>query len=123
ERLRLLIDGALDYAIFTMNREGVIDSWNPGAERMFAYRADEIIGRHVEVLFSAEDRAAGVPRRELGQARENGRATDERFYVRKNGTRFYSSGTTIKLGEALGFAKIARDLSTPQEAAEALRLV
>jgi len=123
ERLRLLIDGAIDYAIFTMNGDGVIDSWNPGAERMFGYRADEIVGRHAEVLFSAEDRAGDVPRRELTQARESGRATGERFQVRKNGSRFHCSGTTIKLGEAFGFAKIARDLSTPQQAAEALRLV
>jgi two-component system, chemotaxis family, CheB/CheR fusion protein len=123
ERLRLLIDGALDYAIFTMNDEGVIDLWNPGAERMFGYRADEIVGRHVEVLFTTEDRAADVPRRELRHAREHGRAADERFHVRKNGSRFYCSGTTIKLGEAFGFAKIARDLSTHQQAAEALRLV
>ncbi len=123
ERLRLLIDGAIDYAIFTMNGDGMIDSWNPGAERMFGYRAEEIVGRHVEMLFSAEDRAADVPRRELEQARENGRATEERFYVRKNGTRFSCSAITIKLGEAFGFAKIARDLSTPHEAAEALRLV
>ena len=106
-----------------MNDEGVIDLWNPGAERMFGYRADEIVGRHVEVLFTTEDRAADVPRRELRHAREHGRAADERFHVRKNATRFYCSGTAIKLGEAFGFAKIARDLSTHQQAAEALRLV
>jgi signal transduction histidine kinase len=81
------------------------------------------VGRHVEVLFTTEDRAADVPRRELRHAREHGRAADERFHVRKNGSRFYCSGTTIKLGEAFGFAKIARDLSTHQQAAEALRLV
>jgi two-component system CheB/CheR fusion protein len=123
ERLRLLIDGAIDYAIFTMGADGVIDSWNRGAERMFGYRADEIIRQHVELLFTAEDRAADVPRRELKQAYEKGRAADERFQVRKDGTRFYCSGTAIKLGESLGFAKIARDLSIQQQAAEALRIV
>ena len=65
ERLRLLIDGALEYAIFTMSSEGVIDSWNSGAQRMFQYSADEAIGQNVEMLFTAEDRAAGVPAREL----------------------------------------------------------
>jgi two-component system CheB/CheR fusion protein len=123
ERLRLLIDGAIDYAIFTMSAEGMIDSWNPGAERVFGYRADEIVGRHFELLFTAEDRAADVPRRELTQAFEKSRAADERFHVRKDGSRFYCSGTTIKLGESLGFAKIARDLSAQQQAADALRIV
>jgi two-component system CheB/CheR fusion protein len=123
ERLRLLIEGAIDYAIFTMGAAGLIDLWNPGAERMFGYRADEIVGRHFELLFTAEDRAAGVPGRELKQAYEHGRAADERFHVRQDGRRFYCSGTTMKLGESLGFAKIARDLSTQQQAAEALRIV
>jgi PAS domain S-box-containing protein len=123
ERLRLLIEGATDYAIFTMSRDGTIDSWNPGAERMFGYRSSEIVGQHVEVLFTAEDRAAKVPRQELEQAYETGRAADERFHVRRDGTRFYCSGSTLRLGEALGFAKIARDLSTQQQAAEALRVV
>ena len=123
ERLRLLIDGALEYAIFTMSSEGVIDSWNSGAQRMFQYSADEAIGQNVEMLFTAEDRAAGVPARELGQAYETGSAADERFHVRKDGSRFYCSGTALRLGESLGFAKIARDLSTQQQAADALRLV
>jgi two-component system CheB/CheR fusion protein len=123
ERLRLLIDGAIDYAIFTMSTDGVIDSWNPGAERLFGYGAHEIIGHHFELLFTADDRAADVPRRELKQASDEGRAADERFHVRKDGSRFYCSGATIKLGETLGFAKIARDLSTQQQAADALRIV
>jgi two-component system, chemotaxis family, CheB/CheR fusion protein len=123
ERLRLLVDGATDYAIFTMTSDGVIDSWNLGAERMFGYTADSIVGKHFEVLFTAEDRAGDVPHRELLTAQESGRAADERFHVRRDGSRFYCSGTTIRLGETLGFAKIARDLSVQQQAAEALRVV
>ena len=123
ERLRLLIDGAIDYAIFTMSSDGTIDSWNSGAERMFYYRAEESVGQHFEILFTAEDRAAGVPARELQTARDQGRAADERFHVRHDGSRFYCSGVTIRLGESLGFAKIARDLSVQQQAAEALRVV
>ena len=123
ERLRLLIDGAFEYAIFTMSGEGIIDSWNSGAQRMFQYTADEAIGRHAEVLFTAEDRAAGVPARALAQAYETGATSDERFHVRKDGSRFYCSGTVLRLGESLGFATIARDLSTQQQAADALRLV
>jgi two-component system CheB/CheR fusion protein len=123
ERLRLLIEGATDYAIFTMSRAGTIDSWNSGAQRLFQYSADEAIGQNVEVLFTAEDRSAGVPARDLAQAYETGSAADERHHVRKDGSRFYCSGTTLRLGETLGFAKIARDLSTQQQAADALRLV
>jgi two-component system CheB/CheR fusion protein len=123
ERLRLLVEGASEYAIFTMGSEGVIDSWNPGAERMFGYRADEIVGRHVEVLFTTDDRVAGAPAQELEVAYQNGRSSDDRFHVRKDGTRFFCSGSTIRLGERLGFAKIARDLSVQQQAAEAIRVV
>ena len=123
ERLRLLVDGALDYAIFTMSGEGIIDSWNSGAQRMFQYSADEAIGQHLDTLFTAEDRVAGVPARELAQAYGTGSASQERFHVRKDGSRFYCSGTTLRLGESLGFATIARDLSTQQQAADALRLV
>ena len=123
ERLRLLIEGAVDYAIFTMRPDGTIDSWNPGAQRMFRYDAEEIIGSHVEVLFTAEDRADHVPEKELRKAYETGRAADERFHVRRDGARFYCSGTTIRLGQSLGFAKIARDLSSQQQAADALKIV
>jgi two-component system, chemotaxis family, CheB/CheR fusion protein len=123
DRLRLLIDGATEYAIFTMTNTGEIDSWNSGAERMFGYRADEIIGQNVETLFTPEDRAAGVPAGELKKAAASGRTVDERFHARRDGSRFYCSASTIALGEKMGFAKIARDLSAQQQTAEALRVV
>jgi two-component system, chemotaxis family, CheB/CheR fusion protein len=123
ERLRLLVEGATDYAIFTMSAQGIIDSWNSGAERMFGHRADEIVGQSLDVLFTSEDRAAGQPEKELQHAREHGRSSDDRFHVRRDGSRFFCSGTTIRLGATLGFAKIARDLSVQQQAAEALRVV
>ena len=122
ERLRLLIDNATDYAIFTMTEEGQIDSWNPGAERMFGYTSDAIVGRNFEVLFTQEDRANDVPHQELEQARRDGRAADERYHARRDGSVFYGSGVTIRLGTRgdLGFAKIARDLTAQAQAAEAL---
>jgi two-component system, chemotaxis family, CheB/CheR fusion protein len=121
ERLRLLIESAIDYAIFTMTDDGVIDSWNPGAERMFGYRSAEAIGVSFEVLFTPEDRASGVPAKELMQAQRVGHASDERFHLRKNGTTFYCSGVTTRLGSGgLGFAKIARDLTPQRDAADAL---
>jgi len=117
ERLRLLIDSATDYAIFTMSAGGVVEFWNSGAERMFGYTGDEIVGRNFELLFTPEDRQARVPARELEQASSVGRAADERFHIRKDGSRFYCSGTTMRLGKGLGLAKIARDLSAQREAA------
>ncbi len=119
ERLRLLIDSATDYAIFTMTDAGVIDSWNTGAERMFGYSSDEIVGQPGEILFTPDDRTARVPETELQTARARGRAIDERWHMRKDRSRFYVSGVTTKLGDgkALGFAKIARDL-TPRRQAE-----
>ena len=122
ERLRMLVDSALDYAVFTMTEQGAIDSWNPGAERMFGYTADEILGNDSSLLFTPEDRHAGMPMRELAEARRIGRAVDERYHLRKNGTRFYCSGVTRRLGTGgIGFAKIARDLTGQQLAADALK--
>jgi PAS domain S-box-containing protein len=115
ERLRLLIDRAIDYAIFTMTDEGRVDSWNPGAERMFGYAADEIIGHGVATLFTPEDRARRIPEAELTTARQQGRAMDERWHLRKDGTRFYCSGVTTRLGAGQGFAKIARDLTRQRQ--------
>ncbi len=122
EQLRLLIDSAVDYAMFTMTPDGRVNLWNAGAERMFGYKADEIIGQDASILFTPEDRAAGVFSRELARARAAGRALDERFHVRKDGSRLFCSGVTTTLGNdaAIGFAKIARDLTSQLEAAEAL---
>jgi PAS domain S-box-containing protein len=121
ERLRLLIESAIDYAIFTTAEDGRIESWNLGAERLFGYTAEDVVGRPIDILFTEEDRAAGVPQLELETARRTGRAADERYHVRKDGTRFYVSGTTTRIGEGgLGFAKIARDLTGQQQAEEAL---
>jgi PAS domain S-box-containing protein len=115
ERLRLLIDRAIDYAIFTLTDDGHVDSWNPGAERMFGYHSEEIIGTPVATLFTPEDRTEGVPAAELKTARQTGRAMDERWHVRKDGTRLYCSGVTTRLGEGQGFAKIARDLTAQRQ--------
>jgi two-component system, chemotaxis family, CheB/CheR fusion protein len=124
ERLRLMIDSAVEYAIFTMDSEGVVDSWNIGAQRIFGYSRDEIIGKNFAVLFTPEDRKAGVPASERQLALTEGRANDERWHLRHDGTRLYCSGVTIRLGEGsqLGLAKIARDLTAPREAADNLQL-
>jgi PAS domain S-box-containing protein len=122
ERLRLLIDSVSDYAIFTMTQEGTINSWNTGAQRLFGYSADQILGRSFEVLFTPEDRQAGTPAATLDRAQREGNAIDERYQMRSDGTIFFASGVTTRLGESgLGFAKIARDLTTQQRTADALR--
>jgi PAS domain S-box-containing protein len=123
ERLRLLIESATDYAIFTVTEDGQIDFWNRGADRLFGYSSDDVIGRPYEVLFTPEDRASGLPAAELRQARLEGRAVDERQYVRRDGTLFLASGVTTRLGDGpgLGFAKIARDLTSQQRSEQAVR--
>jgi len=123
ERLRLLINSVTDYAIFTMTPEGRIHSWNTGAQRMFGYSSEDVIGRPFDMLYTQDDRDAGIAADELERARRSGAALDERYHVRSDGTLFYASGVTTRLGEesGLGFAKIARDLTAQQRAAEALR--
>jgi two-component system CheB/CheR fusion protein len=117
ERMRLLIESVTDYAIFTVTPEGLIASWNSGAERVFGYPEAEMIGQSAEVLFTPEDRARGLPHQEMKTASAEGRAANERFQLRKDGSRFYATSvmTPLRDGSVKGFAKIARDLTLQQE--------
>jgi two-component system CheB/CheR fusion protein len=110
-RMRLVAECASDYAIISLDEEGRTTSWNKGAEYLFGYKAQEMMGETLERLFVPEDVAAGVPADELRRAREDGRAEDERWHVRKDGSRFYCSGVTTPLFDDAfyGYAKIARD--------------
>ena len=122
ERLRLILDSVIDHAIVTVDGKGVVTGWNPGAGAIFGYEPDEIIGQSSTVLFTPEDRAANVPEQELVSARTTGRAEDERWHVRKDGSRFYASGVMTPLkGSSGGFVKVARDLTEKQKAEEELR--
>lgn len=124
ERLRLALESVSDYAIFTLGVDGRIDSWNVGAERTFGYTVAEIIGQSTTILFTPEDRAAGVPEQEIRTAATRGRAVDERWHVRKDGTRFYVSGvlTPLRQGDTItGYAKVARDLTSQHAAEDALQ--
>jgi two-component system CheB/CheR fusion protein len=116
QRYRAIMDSVRDYAIMTTDLGGVIDGWNTGAEQLFGYSRAEILGHPVDILFTPEDRAAGAPQAEMATAREKGRADDERFHLRKDGTRFYCSGVLSPMidGEIYGFVKIARDLTRQQ---------
>ena len=125
ERFRLLVDSVEDYAIYMLDPAGTVTSWNRGAERMKGYRADEIIGQPFSVFFPEEDVQNGKPTRELEAARTDGRAEDEGWRVRKDGTRFWAMATLTALrdahGEQVGFAKVTRDLTARREAEDRSR--
>jgi two-component system CheB/CheR fusion protein len=116
ERLRLVVESTPDYAIITLDADGLVTSWNKGAELIFGYSAPAMLGQHFRQLFTPADRANGVPEQELRQALEQGRAPDERWHARQDGSLVYCSGTTTSFSESegVGFAKIARDLTERQ---------
>jgi PAS domain S-box-containing protein len=122
ERMRLLLDSAADYAIFSTDADGRIQSWNAGAERIIGYTAEEAVGRHAGIIFTPADRARRADEEEMRTARAEGRAADERWHMRKDGSRFYASGVLAPLGApGLGFVKIMRDLTEQKRAEEELR--
>jgi two-component system, chemotaxis family, CheB/CheR fusion protein len=125
ERLRLVHEAAKDYAIFTIDTERRVNSWNSGAEAMLGHTEKEIIGQPGDIIFTPEDRAKGDPEREARTAAIEGRATNERWHLRKDGTRLYCSGMVRPLrdgnGTLMGFVKIMRDLTVQKQAEQSLR--
>ncbi|HJQ33566.1 MAG TPA: CheR family methyltransferase [Pyrinomonadaceae bacterium] len=122
-RLHTVIESVVDYAIFTTDARGYITTWHTGAERVFGFTEREIVGRHTGIIFTPEDRAHGAAEEEMREARATGRAADERWHMRKDGSRFYASGVLSPLGdgEDTGFVKVARDLTAQKRADEELR--
>jgi two-component system, chemotaxis family, CheB/CheR fusion protein len=125
ERLRLVVDSAREYAIVTLDLKRRVTGWNSGAEAMTGYLAVEIVGESADVIFIEEDRAAGVPQREAQQALTEGRAADERWHQRKNGTRFWGSGVMtvmrdVEGGGPVGLLKIFRDRTHERASEQAL---
>jgi PAS domain S-box-containing protein len=115
----LLIRSLVDYAIFMLDPEGHVVSWNPGAERIKGYAAAEIIGEHFSRFYTDEDRTAGVPKAALAQAAETGRFTAEAWRVRKDGSRFWAMVVIDPIrqdGKLVGFAKITRDMTEQHNA-------
>jgi PAS domain S-box-containing protein len=125
ERFRLLVESVEDYAIFMLDLDGRVASWNPGARRIKGYWADEIVGQHFSRFYTKEEQRAKKPERELEQALEKGRIADEGWRVRKDGSRFWASVviTTMRdqQGKPVGFAKVTRDMTERKEAEEKLR--
>jgi len=117
---RLLVNSVTDYAIFLLSTEGVVVSWNPGAERIKGYKAEEIIGKPFTVFYPEVDLQAGKPAMELRVAGEVGRFEDEGWRIRKDGSRFWASVIITALrdetGTLIGFGKITRDLTDRREA-------
>ena len=117
--LRLLVESTKDFAIVTLDPSGAVTTWNLGARRMFGYEAEEIVGQPIDLIFMPHDRSAGVPQRVMRIAREEGRATDERWQLRKDGSTFFCSGIMTPMSEhsqLVGYAKIARDLTDSKRA-------
>jgi PAS domain S-box-containing protein len=117
---RILVQGVTDYALFMLDPNGQVTSWNAGAQRIKGYLPDEIIGQHFSRFYTAEDFDAGVPKRALETARKTGRYEAEGWRVRKDGTRFWASVVLDAIrdeeGELIGFAKITRDMTEKREA-------
>ena len=115
----LLVQGVVDYAIYMLDPQGRVMSWNPGAERIKGYTADEIVGQHSSRFYTDEERASGVPAMALKTATETGRFTAEAWRVRKDGSRFWALVVIDPIrqaGELVGFAKITRDMTEQREA-------
>ena len=120
ERLRLMIESVRDYAIFSIDLRGKVSSWNGGAERIFGYAEADVLGQPADLLATPEDRLAGVIAAELDHAEETGRADDERWYSRRDGSRFFASVLVTPVrdedGTLLGFTKVARDITESKRA-------
>jgi PAS domain S-box-containing protein len=122
EILNLVVDNVVDHAILVMDSAGRLTNWSLGTERLFGYSTDELAGESIRIIFTDEDRAAGVPEGEMSRAAESGRATDERWHRRKDGTLLWGSGVVTALrddhGGLRGFVKILRDATEVKRLAE-----
>ena len=126
ERFRLLVEGAIDYAIFMLDPQGRVATWNSGAERIKGYTADEILGQHFSKFYPQESVERGKPQHELEVAAVEGRFEDEGWRIRKDGSRFWANVIITALrgqdGQLVGFSKVTRDFTDRKRAEESLVL-
>jgi PAS domain S-box-containing protein len=124
QQFRLLVQGVTDYAIYMLNPEGIVTSWNPGAERIKGYSSSEIIGQHFSSFYTEEDRAAGAPQRALESAERESRFENEAWRIRKDGSRFWAHVVLDAIyaddGAIIGYAKVTRDITERKEAEQKL---
>jgi len=122
DHYRLLVEGITDHAIFMLDTDGIVISWNTGAERIKGYQADEIIGQHFSKFYPAEDLARREPWTALEVAKTSGRFEDEGWRIRKDGSRMWASVVITALhdsnGNLVGFAKLTRDITERRRQAE-----
>ena len=122
ERYRQVIEQVEEYAIFTLDLEGLVTSWNAGAERVLGFSEENILRQPGALIFTPEDRDADIPEKEMATARSEGKATDERWHQREDGSRFFASGILTALydrgGNPDGFSKILRDRTDRVQAQE-----
>ncbi|MFB3827876.1 MAG: ATP-binding protein [Bryobacteraceae bacterium] len=120
ERFRLLVEAVKDYAIFMLDPDGAVASWNAGAERMTGYTGEEILGRHFRCFYAAEDVTAGRPERELADAASHGRSEAEGWRIRKDGSRLWANTVMTAVyddaGRLSGFARMTRDVTATKRA-------
>jgi PAS domain S-box-containing protein len=123
-RFRQLVEGVTDYALFMLDPDGRISNWNVGAERIKGYAAGEVLGQHVSMFYTPEDRSAGLPEQAIRTARETGRYEAEGWRQRKDGTRFWASVVIDAVhddtGKVTGYAKVTRDVTERREAQQRL---
>ena len=121
---RLLVQSILDYAIYMLDPNGYVTSWNAGAERIKGFATEEIVGKHFSTFYTPEDQEAGMPVKVLETARREGKFEGEGWRVRKDGSRFWASVVVDAIkderGEVIGFAKITRDMTDQRAAQQAL---
>jgi PAS domain S-box-containing protein len=125
DRYKAVFNSAIDYAIIVMGLDGLVDDWNAGATHILGWSPAEMVKRPADVFFTPEDRANGVAAREMQAALDHGRGIDERWHIRKDGTRFWANGEMMTLrdeaGTAIGFLKILRDRTEQRDAAARLQ--
>jgi PAS domain S-box-containing protein len=124
-RYRLLVEAVTDYAIYMLDSDGIVSSWNPGAQRFKGYTAKEIIGQHFSRFYTEEDQKLGLPATALKTARLQGKFDNESWRVRKDGTRFWAAVVIDPIWspsrDLIGYAKITRDLTERKQAEQTLR--
>lgn len=125
--LEAVLHSAIDYAILSMDLDGLVTIWNEGASRILGWSEEEMLGKPAAIFFTPEDRQAGIPQAEMQSALEHGRGADERWHLRKDGPRFWASGEMMVLrsetGSAEGFLKILRDRTQERQAIEQQKLL
>lgn len=124
---RSLVDTLEDFAVFMLDEERQILTWNPGVERIFGYSESEWVGMNADEIFGPEDRARDIPQKEQEQAKREGRADDNRWHVKKGGARFWASGVFVALrdesGEIVCYFKVLQDLTRLKRMEEQVRVL